>query len=64
MTWLIFTLIATITSGMFGILTHAGQKAMGDSANGRYKALLFAGIGYSLIAIVGSGVVLTTTSAQ
>ena len=49
MTWLIFTLIATITSGIFGVLTHAGQKAMGDSANGQYKALLFAGIGYSLL---------------
>ena len=64
MTWLIFTLIATTTSGIFGVLTHAGQKAMGDSANGQYKALFFAGIGYSLIAIVGSGVMLTTTSAQ
>ena len=64
MTWLIFTLIATITSGIFGVLTHAGQKAMGDSANGQYKALFFAGIGYSLIATVGSGIMLTTTSAQ
>ena len=64
MTWLIFTLIATIASGIFGVLTHAGQKSMGDSAHGQYKALLFAGIGYSLIAIVGSGVMLTTTSAQ
>ena len=49
MTWLVFTLIATIASGIFGVLTHAGQKAMGDSANGQYKALLFAGIGYSLV---------------
>ena len=64
MTWLVFTLIATIASGIFGVLTHAGQKAMGDSANGQYKALLFAGIGYSLIATVGSGVMLTVTGAQ
>ena len=53
MTWLVFTLIATITSGIFGVLTHAGQKAMGNSANGQYKAPLFAGVGYSLGAIVG-----------
>lgn len=46
------------------MLTQAGQKAMGDSAHGQYKALLFAGIGYSLIAIVGSGVMLATNSAQ
>ena len=64
MTWLIFTLIATITSGIFGVLTHAGQKAMGDSANGQYKALFFAGIGYSLMAIVGSGVMLAANGAQ
>ena len=64
MTWLVFTLIATTASGIFGVLTHAGQKAMGDSANGQYKALLFAGIGYSLIATVGSGVMLAVTGAQ
>ena len=46
------------------MLTQAGQKAMGDSAHGQYKALLFAGIGYSLIAIVGSGVMLAANSAQ
>ncbi|MCE2393394.1 hypothetical protein J4G02_02135 [Candidatus Poribacteria bacterium] len=49
MTWLVFTLIATTASGIFGVLTHAGQKAMADSANGQYKALLFAGVGYSLV---------------
>ncbi len=64
MTWLVFTLIATISSGIFGVLTHAGQKAMGDSANGEYKALLFAGIGYSLVAIVGAGLMLTIRGAQ
>ena len=37
---------------------------MGDSANGQYKALLFAGIGYSLIAILGSVVMLTANGAQ
>ena len=64
MTWLVFTLIAATASGIFGVLTHAAQKAMGDSANGQYKALFFAGIGYSLIAIVGSGVMLAKTGAQ
>ena len=64
MTWLAFTLIATTASGIFGVLTHAGQRAMGDPANGQYKALLFAGIGYSLIAIIGSGVMLIISGAQ
>ena len=64
MTWLVFTLIATAASGIFGVLTHAGQKAMEDSAGGKYKALLFAGVGYSLVAIVGSAVMLTITGGQ
>lgn len=64
MTWLVFTLVAAIASGTFGVLTHEGQKAMEDSANGQYKALLFAGIGYSLIAVVGSGVMLAVNGAQ
>ena len=64
MTWLVFTLIAMTASGIFGVLTHAGQKAMADSVNGQYKALLFAGVGYSLVAIVGAGVMLTITGGQ
>ena len=64
MTWLVFTFIATTASGIFGVLTHAGQKAMADSANGQYKALLFAGIGYSLVAIVGSVLILRFKGIQ
>ena len=64
MTWLVFTLIATMASGIFGVLTHAGQNAMRDSVNGQYKALLFAGIGYSLVALVGSVTVLAVNGAK
>ena len=64
MAWLMFTLIGMTASGIFGVLTQAGHKAMGNSANGQYKALLFAGIGYSLVAIVGSGVMLAANGAQ
>ena len=63
MTWLVFTLIATIASGIFGVLTHAGQKAMEDSANGQYKALLFAGIGYSGLMLVPKAVEKPTVSS-
>lgn len=58
MNWLIFTLIAVIASGVFGVLTQTGQRAMQDSTNGQYKVLLFAGVGYSLIAIVESLLIL------
>lgn len=64
MTWLVFTLIATIASGIFGVLTHAGQKAMADPTQARYKTLFFAGIGYSLVAIVGSALILKFKDIQ
>ena len=64
MTWLVFTLIATTASEIFGVLTYVGQRAMRDSANGQHKALLFAGVGYSLVAIVGSSLILKFKGIQ
>ena len=64
MAWLIFTLIAMTSVGFLGVFTHAGQRGMDDPDNGRYKALLFAGIGYSLVAIVGSGTMLVANGAE
>ena len=37
---------------MYGILLHKGQLAMGDPANGRYKAFLFVGVAYFLTAVL------------
>ena len=64
MAWLIFTLIAMTSVGFLGVFTHTGQRGMEDPDNGRYKALLFAGIGYSLVAIVGSGSMLVANGAE
>ena len=64
MAWLIFTLIAMTSVGFLGVFTHAGQRGMEDPDNGRYKVLLFAGIGYSLVAIVGSGSMLEANGAE
>ena len=56
--WLLFSLIKVLALGVFGILLHASQIAMADPTNARYKVLFFAGQGYSLIAIVGSVIIL------
>ena len=52
MTWLIFALSTVACWGLYGILLHSGQVSMGDPVNGRYKAFLFVGIAYFLIAVL------------
>lgn len=39
--------------GLYGVLLHTGQVTMGDPTNGRYKAFLWVGIAYFLIAVLG-----------
>ena len=56
--WLLFSLIKVGLLGIYGILLHASRIAMADSTHAPYKALLFAGVGYSLVAIVGSMLIL------
>jgi len=51
-TWLMFTLVTVLSWGVYGILLHKGQVAMGDPVNGRYKAFLFVGIAYFLTAVL------------
>ena len=51
-TWLAFTMLTVTTWGVYGILLHKGQVAMGDPVNGRYKAFLFVGIAYFLTAVL------------
>ncbi|MDP6538588.1 MAG: hypothetical protein QF903_11275 [Planctomycetota bacterium] len=56
--WLTFALMTVVTWGLYGVLLHTGQAAMGDPVNGRYKAFLWVGIAYFLIAVVGPVVLL------
>src|SRR5512134_3197922 len=51
-TWLMFTLVTVLSWGVYGILLHKGQVAMGDPVNGRYKAFLFVGVAYFLTAVL------------
>lgn len=51
-TWLMFTFVTVVSWGVYGVLLHKGQVAMGDPVNGRYKAFLFVGIAYFLTAVL------------
>ena len=62
-TWFYFTLITVLTWGVYGILLHKGQMAMGDPVNGRYKAFLFVGVAYFLTAVLAPLFLLMTRGA-
>lgn len=50
--WLLFSLMTVACWGLYGVLLHAGQSAMGDPAHGRYKAFLWVGIAYFVTAVL------------
>jgi drug/metabolite transporter (DMT)-like permease len=50
--WLIYTLSTVVTWGLYGLLLHTGQLAMGDPVHGRTKAFLFVGVAYFLTAVL------------
>lgn len=64
MLWLVFALGTVACWGLYGIFLHAGQVAMGDPANGRYKAFFIVGIAYLLSAVIGSAVVMWMNGAD
>ncbi|MEM7622845.1 MAG: hypothetical protein AAF235_06540 [Planctomycetota bacterium] len=50
--WLPYALLTVSCFGSYGVLLHTGQIAMGDPANGRFKAFLWVGIAYFLVAVL------------
>ena len=50
--WLFFAFLTVASWGVYGICLHTGQVAMGDPVNGRWKAFLFVGIAYFLVAVL------------
>ncbi len=71
-TWIIFVVLTVAAWGLYGVLLHKGQNAMTDptvsaeedAAPRRYKAFLFVGIAYLLVAVIGSAVMLYLTGAE
>ena len=56
--WGPFVALTICMWGTYGVLLHAGQGAMGDPENGRYKAFLFVGIAYLLTAVLAPAALL------
>lgn len=50
--YLMFVLLTIATWGLYGIFLHKGQVDFADPVNGRYKAFLFVGIAYFLVAVL------------
>lgn len=64
MNWFYFALVTVACWGLYGIFLHAGQVGMADKALGRYKAYLFVGIAYFLVAVLAPLVILLVKGAD
>lgn len=64
MKWLYFALMTVSMWGLYGIFLHAGQVGMNDPLNGRYKAFLWVGIAYFLVAVLAPAGVLVANGAD
>ena len=64
LTWLAFALLTVFTWGVYGIFLHTGQVNMQDPVNGRYKAFLFVGLAYFLVAVIAPLLMLVLTGAN
>ncbi len=62
--WLFYALMTVSCWGLYGIFLHSGQIGMGDPVNGRYKAFLFVGIAYFLVAVLAPIAVLLASGAD
>ena len=64
MTWLLFAFLTVASWGVYGVLLHKGQLGMSDMVNGRYKAFLFVGIAYFLVAVLAPLVMLRLSGKE
>ena len=51
--WLTYAFITVAAWGLYGNFLHSGQMAMNDPSQGRYKAFLWVGVAYVIVAILG-----------
>jgi hypothetical protein len=64
MSWLFFAVMTVTMWGVYGICLHTGQVAMADPVNGRWKAFLFVGIAYFLVAVLAPLAMLVINGAS
>jgi drug/metabolite transporter (DMT)-like permease len=64
MNWLAFALMTVASWGLYGIFLHTGRMGMDDATNGAFKAFLFVGIAYFLVAVLAPLAVLWLRGAS
>ena len=64
LSWLLYAFITVCAWGVYGNLLHTGQIQMADPVSGRYKAFLFVGVAYFLVAILGPLIILLVSGAD
>ena len=62
--WLGFALMTVACWGLYGNVLHSGQLGMADPLYGRYKAFLFVGVAYFLVAVLAPIVLLLVSGAD
>lgn len=63
MSWLAFALLTVACFGVYGNFLHSGQLGMSDPVHGRYKAFLFVGVAYFLVAVLAPATLLLVKGA-
>jgi len=69
MTWLFFALLTVASWGLYGVFLHTGQQSItpvgaAPDPNARYKAFLFVGVAYFLIAVLAPLAILMLRGAD
>ena len=62
--WLFYALMTVSCWGLYGVFLHSGQVGMADPVNGRYKAFLFVGIAYFLVAVLAPLTVMVASGSD
>ena len=62
--WLLYAVLTVVSWGVYGVFLHTGQVGMGDPENGRYKAFLWVGIAYVVIAVLAPAGLLVAHGAS
>jgi hypothetical protein len=62
--WIAYALLTVVTWGIYGVFLHNGKTAMADPVNGGYKAFLWVGIAYVLIAVLAPCAMLLAAKAS
>ena len=62
-TWLIFAIMTVTSWGLYGVFLHKGKVSMGEETGAGFKAFLFVGLAYLLVAVIGSLIMLWQSGA-